>query len=53
MEKCKIAGYNKYAKSCSLSMDNPDDLIDAANETSGVFYIGKTLLFEEIKSALP
>jgi len=48
--KCKIAGYNKYAKSCSLSMDNPEDLMDTADESSGVFYIGKTLLFYEIVS---
>jgi len=37
--KCKMAGYNKYAKTCSLSMDNPEDLLDVADEMSGVFVI--------------
>jgi len=39
MGKCKIAGYNKYAKTCSLSMDNPEDLINVADEMTGVYVI--------------
>ena len=37
MGKCKISGYNKYAKTCSLSMDNKEDLIDVADEMIGVY----------------
>ena len=37
MGKCKTAGYNKYSKSCSLSMDNPEDALDVADEMAGVF----------------
>jgi len=35
--KCKIAGYNKHAKACSLSMDYQHNLLDVADETKGVF----------------
>jgi len=37
MGKCQIAGYNKYAKTCSLSMDNPENLLDVADEITGVY----------------
>jgi len=37
--KCKMAGYNKHSKSCSLSMDNPEDALDVADERTGVFVI--------------
>jgi len=37
--KCKIAGYKMSENSCSLSMDNPDDLVEVADEMSGVFVI--------------
>jgi len=37
--KCKIAGYKLSDKSCSLSMDNPEDLMEVADELSGVFVI--------------
>jgi len=36
MGKCKIAGYNKYSKSCSLRKDNPEDALDVADEMAGV-----------------
>jgi len=39
MGKCKMAGYNKYSKTCSLSMDNPADALDVADEMTGVFVI--------------
>ena len=43
--KCKTAGYNKYSKECKLSMDHPDDLMDVADEMSGVFVLdGDNLL---------
>ena len=35
--KCKMAGYNKYSKSCSLSMDNPADALDVNDEMSGIY----------------
>jgi len=35
--KCKTAGYNKYSKTCSLSMDFQHTLLDVADETNGVF----------------
>jgi len=41
--KCKTAGYNRYAKSCSLSMDNPNDLLDVVDAMTGVFFIGDYL----------
>jgi len=37
--KCKIAGYNKYAKACNLSMDNPDDALDVDDEMTGILVI--------------
>jgi len=37
--KCKTAGYNASTNSCRLSMDNPEDLTDVADEMSGVFVI--------------
>jgi len=37
MGKCKIAGYNKYAKTCSLSMDNPENLMNVVDEMTGVY----------------
>jgi len=43
--KCKTAGYNKYSKTCSLSMDYQHTLLDVADETNGVFLMeeGNTL----------
>jgi len=37
--KCKIAGYNLSGNSCSLSMDNQEDMMEVADEMSGVFVI--------------
>jgi len=37
--KCKIAGYSLSENVCSLSMDSPEDLMDVADEMSGVFVI--------------
>jgi len=39
MGRCKMAGYNKYSKLCSLSMDNPEDALDVTDEMTGVFVI--------------
>jgi len=35
--KCTIAGYNKSSKTCKLSMDYQHNLLDVADETTGVF----------------
>jgi len=35
--KCIVAGYNKASKICRLSMDSVEDLLDIANDSSGVF----------------
>lgn len=45
--KCKIAGYNKSSKTCQLSMDYPQQLMDVADEMTGVFLVdeGDTLYF--------
>jgi len=39
MGKCKIAGYNKYAKACRLSMDNAQNVMDVSDEMSGVYVL--------------
>jgi len=43
--KCKTAGYNKYSKECKLSMDNQEDLMDVADEMTGVFVLNGDNLF--------
>jgi len=45
--KCKTAGYNKYTKVCSLSMDYLHTLQNAADKANGVFLMdeGYTLTF--------
>jgi len=48
MGKCKIAGYNKYSKTCSLSMANTEDALQVDDEMAGVFFIGKFLCFIRI-----
>jgi len=45
--KCKIAGYNKYSKACSLSMDYQHNLLDVADETTGVFLMEEGKIFYE------
>jgi len=35
--RCRIAGYNKNTKVCRLSMDNQCDILDFADDSSGVF----------------
>jgi len=37
--KCKIVGYKVSDNSCSLSMENPEDLMKVADEMFGVFVI--------------
>jgi len=37
--KCRTAGYNVSGNSCSLSMDNQENLTDVADEMFGVFVI--------------
>ena len=35
--RCRIAGYNKGTKTCRLSMDYQQDVLDIADDSSGVF----------------
>jgi len=37
--RCSIAGYNKALKACYLSLDSVQDLVNVADEMSGVFYM--------------
>jgi len=36
--RCTLAGYNKATKTCFLSVDDPQDALDATDEMSGVFF---------------
>jgi len=38
--QCTLAGYNKSAKTCYLSVDNPQDVLNTTDEMSGVFFFG-------------
>jgi len=35
---CTLAGYNKATRSCYLSVDGPQDVLDTTDETYGVFF---------------
>ena len=35
---CNLAGYNRVTKSCYLSVDGPQEVLDTADETFGVFF---------------
>jgi len=35
--RCRIAGYNKDTKTCRLSMDSQQDVLDFPDDSSGVF----------------
>jgi len=35
---CTLAGYNKATKTCYLSVDDPNDVMDTADEMAGVFF---------------
>ena len=37
--RCSIAGYNKATKSCLLSMDSQQDVVDSTDVSNGVFII--------------
>ena len=36
---CTLAGYDKAAKTCYLSIDGPQDVLDTTDEMAGVFVI--------------
>jgi len=38
---CNVAGYNKATKTCYLSMDNHQDVLDVDDEMSGVYFMEK------------
>jgi len=35
---CTLAGYNKATRSCFLSVDGPQDVLDTTDEAYGVFF---------------
>ena len=36
--RCTLAGYNKATKTCYLSVDDPQDVLDTDDEMTGVFF---------------
>jgi len=36
---CTLTGYNKATKTCDLSVDDPQDVLDTSDEMSGVFVL--------------
>ena len=40
---CTLAGYNKATKTCYLSIDNPKDIMDTADEMAGVILFDSDL----------
>ena len=36
--RCTLAGYNKATKTCYLSVDDPQDVLDTTDEMTGVFF---------------
>jgi len=41
---CRVAGYNKGTKACNLSVDSQNDVVDIADEMSGVFFMGNYII---------
>jgi len=38
---CNVARYDKKTKTCYLSMDSPQDVLDVDDEMAGVFFMEK------------
>jgi len=36
--RCTLAGYNKASKTCYLSVDDPQDVLDTTDDMAGVFF---------------
>jgi len=36
--RCTLAGYNKATKTCYLSVDDPQDVLDTTDDMTGVFF---------------
>jgi len=36
--RCTLAGYNKATKTCYLSVDDPQDVLDSTDDMTGVFF---------------
>jgi len=36
--RCTVAGYNKATKTCYLSVEDPQDVLDTTDEMTGVFF---------------
>jgi len=37
--RCTLAGYNKATKTCYLSVDDPQSVLDTTDEMTGVFFL--------------
>ena len=50
---CTLAGYNKATRTCYLSVDDPQDVLDTTDEMLGVFFFGPgrfhVMLWSQIK----
>jgi len=38
-DMCSVAGYNKTTKACYTNVDTQQDVVDVADEMSGVFFM--------------
>ena len=36
--RCTLAGYNKATKTCYISLDDPQDVLDTTDDMTGVFF---------------
>ena len=36
--RCTLTGYNKASKTCYLSVDDPQDVLDTTDDMNGVFF---------------
>ena len=43
---CTLAEYNKSTKTCYLSVDNPQDVLNTTDEMTGVFFFGMMIIFK-------
>jgi len=49
--RCSVAGYNKALKACYLSVDTPQDVVDVADDMSGVYFIknGESSVYNSVR----
>lgn len=45
-DMCRIAGYSIATRTCQLSLDSNQDVLEADNDENGIFYVkGKYIMF--------